>query len=63
MGLELYNSSSRSTSRRSSNEQLSSCTILTGPKNTNELVDCQIILVNVRQRFFLFKLKSILKTK
>jgi hypothetical protein len=41
----------KSDSRRSSNDYQLPYTILTGPKNPNELVDCQIILVNARQRF------------
>ena len=32
--------------------------IITGSKNPDDLVDCQIILVNARQRFFLLKLKN-----
>lgn len=51
MEMEMYNSSSRSDSRRSSNDNQIPYTILTGPKNPNDLVDCQIILVNIRQRF------------
>ncbi len=48
--------SSRSDSRWSSNDSISRnyqlpYTILTESKNHNELVDCQIIIVNVRQRF------------
>ncbi len=54
----MFISSSRSNSRQSSNESISlnqqiPYAILTGPKHPNEFVDCQIIIVNVRQRFFL----------
>ena len=45
----MYNSLSRSDSRRSSNDSTSRnhqlpYSILTGPKNQNDLVDCQIII-------------------
>ncbi len=58
----MHISSSKSDSRRSSNDSIPRnhqipYTILTGPKNPNEFVDCQIIIVNVRQRFYLLKLK------
>jgi hypothetical protein len=51
-----FNSLSRSDSCRSSNDSISRnhllpYSILTGPKNPNDIVDCQIIIVNVRQRF------------
>ncbi len=58
---DLFNSK-RSCSRRlsrSPNNSLSrnnesSYTILTGPDNPRQLVDCRIIIVNPRQRFFIF---------
>jgi hypothetical protein len=63
MNGRMYNSSSRSNSRRSSNDPISEnhplpYSILTGPKNPADLVDCQIILVNVRQRFYLLSFKK-----
>jgi hypothetical protein len=56
----MYKSSSRTDCRQSSNDSISRnhqppYSVLTGPKNPNELVDCQIIIVNVRQRFYLSK--------
>ncbi|CAF3763492.1 unnamed protein product [Rotaria sp. Silwood1] len=33
-------------------------TILTGPKNSNDLVDCQIIIVNTRQRVYAEEIES-----
>ena len=47
----MYTPPLRSVSRQSSNDYQIPYSILTGPKNPNELVDCQIILVNARQRF------------
>jgi hypothetical protein len=57
----MYVSLSRSCSRQSSNDSISRnqqplYSILSGPKNPTELVDCQIIIVNARQRFYLLKL-------
>jgi hypothetical protein len=56
IGLEIddhiYIPSLGSDSRRSSNDYQIPYSILTGPKNPNELTDCQIILVNARQRFY-----------
>ena len=56
--------SSRSESRRSSHELISlnhpmPYAIVTGPKNPNEFIDCQIIIVNVRQRLFKMKKKNL----
>jgi hypothetical protein len=48
----IYNSDSRRSSIDSiSRNHLPPYSIITGPKNSNEFVDCQIIIVNVRQRF------------
>ncbi|CAF1385512.1 unnamed protein product [Rotaria sp. Silwood1] len=33
-------------------------TILTGPKNSNDFVDCQIIIVNIRQRIYAEEIES-----
>jgi len=53
----IYNSESRRSSidSISRNHQQPPYSILTGPKNPNEFIDCQIIIVNVRQRFLLIK--------
>lgn len=41
----------RSNNDLSSRHQPIPYSILKGPKNSNDLVDCQIIIVNARQRF------------
>ncbi|UJR07596.1 hypothetical protein I4U23_011883 [Adineta vaga] len=62
-GDRMHVSSARLSSRRSSNESLSlnqqiPYAILTGPKNSNTLVDCQIIIVNARQREYAEEIES-----
>ncbi|CAF4595460.1 unnamed protein product, partial [Rotaria sp. Silwood2] len=56
-------STSRSDPCRSNNDSISRnnllpYTILTGPKNSNDLVDCQIIIVNNRQRVYAEEIES-----
>ncbi|CAF1046845.1 unnamed protein product [Adineta steineri] len=59
----MHISLSRSNSRRSSNESISlnhhmPYSVLAGPKDSNDCVDCHIILVNFRQREYAEKIES-----
>jgi hypothetical protein len=48
----MYIPSLRSDSRRSSNDYQILYSILSEPENPDDLLDCQIILVNARQSYY-----------